>query len=104
MINKVILLGNLGKDPEVKTSDAGQIRASFSVATSETYNDKTSGEKKTVTEWHNVTFWNQLAEICEKYLKKGSQVYIEGKIQTRSMKRVVKLGTQQASQVIRLKC
>jgi len=82
-INKVILVGNLGKDPEVRYLEGGTAVANFSIATSETYKDKTSGEKRTVTEWHNVVLWRGLAEIAEKYLKKGNQVYIEGKLRTR---------------------
>lgn len=84
MINKVIILGNLGKDPEVRRLEGGATVANFSVATSETYKDKTTGDRKTQTEWHNVVLWKGLAEIAEKYLQKGSQVYVEGKIRTRS--------------------
>ena len=83
-VNKVILVGNLGKDPEVRSLENGIKVASFSLATSESWKDKTTGEKKTVTEWSNITLWKGLAEIAEKYLKKGSQVYIEGKLKTRS--------------------
>lgn len=82
-VNKVILVGNVGKDPELRYTPSGVAVATFSVATSETYKDK-QGEKKEKTEWHNIVAWNKLAEICDKYLKKGRQVYIEGKIQTRS--------------------
>lgn len=82
-VNKVILVGNLGKDPEVRHLESGVPVASFSLATSESYNDKTSGERKTVTEWHNVVLWRGLAEVAEKYLHKGDQVYIEGKLRTR---------------------
>tara|TARA_B100000945_G_scaffold232775_1_gene189140 strand:- start:42 stop:449 length:408 start_codon:yes stop_codon:yes gene_type:complete len=82
-VNKVILLGNLGKDPEVKRLDDGRGVANFSLATSETYKNK-SGEKVTNTEWHNIVLWSPLADIAENYLKKGSQVYIEGKISNRS--------------------
>ena len=82
-VNKVILVGNLGKDPEVRHLESGIPVASFSVATSESYNDKNSGERKTVTEWHNVVLWRGLAEVAEKYLHKGDQVYIEGKLRTR---------------------
>ena len=82
-INKVILVGNLGKDPEIRYLEGGTAVANFPIATSETYKDKTSGEKKTNTEWHNIVLWRGLAEIAEKYLKKGNQVYIEGKLQTR---------------------
>jgi len=82
-VNKVILLGNLGKDPEVRHLESGRSVASFSIATSETYKNK-NGEKVTNTEWHNVVLWTPLAEIAEKYLKKGNQVYIEGKLTSRS--------------------
>ena len=82
-INKVILVGNLGKDPEVRYLEGGTAVANFPLATSENYTDRSSGEKKTITEWHNVVLWRGLAEIAEKYLKKGNQVYIEGKLRTR---------------------
>ena len=82
-VNKVILIGNLGKDPEVRHLESGVPVASFSIATSESYNDKNTGEKKTVTEWHNIVLWRGLAEVAEKYLHKGDQVYIEGKLRTR---------------------
>ncbi|MCW8897709.1 MAG: single-stranded DNA-binding protein [Flavobacteriales bacterium] len=82
-INKVILVGNLGKDPEVRYLEGGTAVANFPIATSENYTDRNSGEKKTITEWHNVVLWRGLAEIAEKYLKKGNQVYIEGKLKTR---------------------
>lgn len=83
MKNLVILIGNLGKDPETRTLENGNSVTNFPVATSETYNNK-QGEKQEKTEWHNIVFWGKLAEIADKYLKKGSQVYIEGKIQTRT--------------------
>lgn len=83
MINKVILVGNLGKDPEVRHFEGNSAVASFSVATSESYLDKTTQERKKQTEWHNVVMWNGLAHVAEKYLKKGSQVYIEGRLTTR---------------------
>ncbi len=83
MVNKVILLGNVGKDPEVKYFDNDVAVASFSLATSETYKDK-SGQKQTKTEWHNITAWRGLAKLAENYIKKGTQLYIEGKITTRS--------------------
>ncbi len=82
-VNKVILVGNLGKDPEVRYLDGGVAVANFPLATSESYKDK-SGNRIDQTEWHNVVLWRGLAEITEKYLKKGSQVYIEGKIRSRS--------------------
>jgi len=82
-VNKVILLGHLGKDPEVKKLDSGKSVANFSLATSEVYKNK-DGEKVTNTEWHNIVLWSPLAEIAESYLKKGSQLYLEGKISNRS--------------------
>ncbi len=82
-VNKVILLGNLGKDPEVRHLDNGRAVANFSIATNEIYKNK-QGDRVTNTEWHNVVLWTPLAEIAEKYMKKGDQVYIEGKITTRS--------------------
>src|SRR5690606_2951852 len=82
-VNKVILVGNLGKDPEVRHLENGRAVANFSLATSEVYKNK-SGERVTTTEWHNIVMWTPLAEIAEKYLKKGNQIYVEGKLQTRS--------------------
>src|SRR5882762_8713656 len=82
-VNKVILVGNLGKDPEVRYLEGGAAVANFSLATSESYKDKT-GKKVDQTEWHNIVVWRGLAEIAEKYLKKGMQIYVEGKIRTRS--------------------
>ena len=82
MVNKVILIGNLGKDPEVRHLESGSVVAKFSVATNENYRDK-SGEWQTITEWHNVVVWRGLAEKAERSLKKGMQVYIEGKLTTR---------------------
>ena len=82
-VNKVILVGNLGKDPEVKYTANGAAVANITVATSESWNDKQSGEKQEKTEWHRVVFFRRLAEIAGEYLRKGSQVYIEGKLQTR---------------------
>ena len=81
-INKVIIVGNLGNDPEVRYSQAGMAMTSISVATSESWKDKTSGEQQERTEWHRVKFFGRLAEIAGEYLKKGSQVYIEGKLRT----------------------
>lgn len=83
-VNKVILVGRLGKDPEVRNLDSGAAVANFSVATSETYKDRNTGEKKEITEWHNVVLWRGLAEIAQRYLHKGDMVYIEGKLRTRS--------------------
>lgn len=83
-INKVTLIGNLGRDPEVRFSQTGDKIANLSIATSETWNDKASGERKEKTEWHRVVIFNKfLADIAEKYLKKGSKVYLEGSLQTR---------------------
>ena len=82
-INKVILVGNLGKDPEVRYLEGGTAVAKFPLATSETYKNK-EGQKVDSTEWHNIVMWRGLAEIAEKFLKKGSLVYIEGKIRTRA--------------------
>jgi single-strand DNA-binding protein len=82
-VNKVILIGNLGKDPETRYLPSGGAVANVTIATSESWKDKTSGEAKERTEWHNVVFYQKLAEIVGQYLKKGSQVYIEGSIRTR---------------------
>jgi len=81
-VNKVILIGNLGRDPEVKYLDSGVAVANFSLATSESYKNK-EGDRVNQTEWHNIVLWRGLAEIAEKYLKKGDSVYIEGKIKNR---------------------
>lgn len=81
-LNKAILIGRLGKDPEVKTMPNGELVANVSLATSENWKDKT-GIKQEKTEWHNLVFYRRLAEIAGQYLKKGSQIYVEGKIQTR---------------------
>ncbi len=83
-VNKVILVGNLGKDPEVKYTPQGTAVAKITVATTSSYKDKTSGEWQESTEWHNVVLWQRLAEIAGEYLKKGNKVYIEGRLQTRS--------------------
>ncbi len=83
-VNKVILIGNVGRDPEVRRSANGDAIVSFSVATSETWRDKASGERKEKTEWHNVTIFNeQLGKIAEQYVKKGTKIYLEGQLQTR---------------------
>ena len=82
-INKVILVGHLGKDPEVRTIESGAKVARFSLATTEAYKDK-NGERKEITEWHTVICWRGLAETAEKYLNKGKLVYVEGKLRTRS--------------------
>ena len=83
-VNKVILIGNLGRDPEVRYLESGTAVANFPIATSESYKDRNSGERITKTEWHNIVMWRGLAEVAEKYLKKGNSVYIEGKLQTRN--------------------
>lgn len=82
-INKVILVGNLGKDPEVKSLDGGRKVATFTLATTETYKNK-NGERVDQTEWHNIVYWGSIVDVIEKYLRKGSQIYLEGKIRTRS--------------------
>ena len=82
-VNKVILVGNLGKDPDMKYTASGAAIANITIATSESWNDKQTGEKQDKTEWHRVVFFRRLAEIAGEYLRKGSQVYIEGKLQTR---------------------
>lgn len=82
-VNKVILIGNLGRDPEVMTFDNGVKKTSFSLATTESYKNR-EGNRVEQTEWHNIVLWRGLAEVAEKYLHKGSQIYLEGKIKTRS--------------------
>lgn len=82
-VNKVIIVGNLGRDPETRYMPNGDAVTNIAVATTESWKDKNSGEKKEVTEWHRVTFYRKLAEIAGQYLKKGSSVYIEGRLQTR---------------------
>ena len=83
-VNKVILVGNLGKDPEVRRMTSGDPVVNLSIATSETWRDKASGERKEKTEWHRVVIFNKnLADVAEKYLKKGAKVYVEGQLQTR---------------------
>lgn len=83
-VNKVILIGNLGKDPEVRRLENGAVVANFSIATSETFTDKTTGERRETTDWHNIVAWRGLAEVIEKYVKKGYKIYLEGKLKTRS--------------------
>lgn len=82
-VNKAILIGNLGRDPEIQNFDKGVKKASFSLATTETYRNR-EGQEMEQTEWHNIILWRGLAEIAEKFLRKGSQVYIEGRIRNRS--------------------
>ena len=82
-VNKVIIVGNLGRDPETRYLPSGEAVTNISVATTETWKDKASGEKKEATEWHRIAFFGKLAEIAGEYLKKGSQVYVEGQLRTR---------------------
>ena len=82
-INKVIIVGNLGQDPEVKQMPSGGAVCNITVATSESWNDKNTGEKQERVEWHRIIFYRKLAEIAGEYLRKGSQIYVEGKLQTR---------------------
>lgn len=82
-VNKVIILGNLGRDPETRYMPSGDAMTTISIATTDTWKDKTTGEKKDATEWHRVVFFGKLAEIAGQYLKKGSSVYVEGSLRTR---------------------
>ena len=82
-VNKVIIVGNLGKDPETRYAPSGDAVTNITIATTETWKDKATGEKREATEWHRVVFFGKLAEIAGQYLKKGSQVYLEGKLKTR---------------------
>lgn len=82
-VNKVIIVGNLGRDPETRYMPNGEAVTNVAVATTESWKDKNTGEKKELTEWHRITFYRKLAEIAGQYLKKGSQVYVEGRLQTR---------------------
>lgn len=82
-VNKALIIGNLGRDPETRYMPNGDAVTNIAVATTESWKDKNSGEKKEVTEWHRITFYRKLAEIAGQYLKKGSQVYVEGRLQTR---------------------
>jgi len=83
-VNKVILIGNLGKDPEIRRLENGAVIATFSLATSESFTDKSTGEKKEITDWHDIVLWRGLAEVAEKYIRKGAKIYIEGKLKKRS--------------------
>ena len=83
-LNKVLLIGNAGRDPEVRHLESGVVTATFSLATTEKFRDRTSGELKEQTEWHNIVCWRNLAEVAEKYIRKGTQLFIEGRIRTRS--------------------
>lgn len=98
MLNKIQLIGRLGKDPELKTFESGDVVANFSLATSEKYKDK-SGESKETTEWHRIVLWGRQAEIAGQYLKKGSRIYLEGKLTSRKYKD--KNGTEQTIVEIR---
>ncbi|MEO6353560.1 MAG: single-stranded DNA-binding protein, partial [Burkholderiaceae bacterium] len=82
-VNKVIIVGNLGRDPETRYMPSGDAMTTIAVATTDSWKDKSTGEKKETTEWHRITFFGKLAEIAGQYLKKGSQVYIEGSLRTR---------------------
>lgn len=82
-VNKAILVGNLGKDPEIRSTQAGNKCANLRIATSESWRDKQTGERQERTEWHNVVIWGPLADVAEKYLRKGSKVYVSGQIRTR---------------------
>jgi single-strand DNA-binding protein len=82
-VNKAILVGNLGRDPEVRYSASGDAMCNLSIATTDNWKDKATGERKEVTEWHRVSFFGKTAEVCGQYLKKGSQIYVEGSIRTR---------------------
>jgi single-strand DNA-binding protein len=83
-VNKVILVGKLGRDPEIRYTPSGVAVTNFPIATSEEWKDKETGEKQERTEWHRIVAWRRLGEICGEYLKKGSQIYVEGRLQTRS--------------------
>lgn len=83
-VNKVILIGNLGQDPEVRHLENGASVANFSIATTETYTDRNTGEKRSNTDWHNIVVWRGLAKVVEQYVKKGHKIYVEGKLRTRS--------------------
>ena len=83
-VNKVILIGHLGADPEISTTQGGTALAKFRIATTDTWKDRTSGEKQERTEWHSIVAWDKLAQICGEYLHKGKMVYVEGSLQTRS--------------------
>lgn len=83
-VNKVILIGNLGRDPEVRRLENGGIVANFPMATTESYTDRSTGERKEITDWHNIVVWRGLAEVVEKYVRKGTKLYVEGRLKTRS--------------------
>ena len=104
MINKAIIVGNLGQEPEKKFTHVGAAVTTFSVATTEKWKDKVTGEQKEHTEWHRVVSFQRLAEICGEYLHKGSKVYIEGKIQTRSWEKdgITKYSTEIVAQEMKM--
>ena len=104
MINKAIIVGNLGQEPETKFTNVGAAVTTFSVATTEKWKDKVTGEQKEHTEWHRVVSFQRLAEICGEYLHKGSKVYIEGKIQTRSWEKdgITKYSTEIVAQEMKM--
>ncbi|ASS49516.1 MAG: single-stranded DNA-binding protein [Candidatus Fluviicola riflensis] len=83
-VNKVILIGNLGKDPEIRRLENGVVVANFPLATSETFVDKVTGERRETTDWHTIVLWRGLAEVAEKYARKGQKIYVEGKLKNRS--------------------
>ena len=96
-INKVIIVGHLGNDPEIRTMPNGDAVANISVATSESWNDRNTGERREVTEWHRIVFYRRQAEICGEYLRKGSQVYVEGRLKkhVNGKIKMVKIATPQ---------
>lgn len=83
-VNKVILIGNLGKDPEVRRLENGTVVANFPIATSETFTDRNTGEKRESTDWHDIVVWRGLAEVVEKYVRKGMKIYVEGRLKKRT--------------------
>lgn len=83
-VNKVILIGNLGRDPEVRRLENGGVVANFPIATTESYTDRNTGERRENTDWHNIVVWRGLAEVVEKYVRKGTKVYVEGRLKTRT--------------------
>ena len=83
-LNKVLLIGNVGKEPDVRHTEGGATVANFTLATSEKYKDRTTNELKELTEWHNIVAWRQLADLVENYIHKGTQIYVEGRLRTRS--------------------
>ena len=104
-INKVIIVGNLGNDPEIRTMPNGEAVANISVATSESWTDKNTGERREVTEWHRIVLYRRLAEIAGQYLRKGSQVYVEGRLKLANGKiTMAKIVTPLKSKVITYKC